>query len=222
MVLPAGGLVGSVVDEAGAPLVAARITAILADDAEGIYEFNTTTDERGAFEVRALEPGSYLVRIGVDGEESGQVPYRPQFYPAARDRSTATAVEVRGGVVRLEPILMRGALPTVSIPVDIVCGDGTRPRRAYASADRVDGGRDYATNPSETGRRIVRIMAGHRYVIRGMIQGTATDADGVPRVAWLDTSAVDVDPARPPDVVELRADLRGCDAPGGPRGVSRW
>jgi hypothetical protein len=221
-VRPGGGVVGSVMDEGGAPIYGALVTATLAGDVEDTGTFSAWTDERGIFEIHAVAAGSYLVKVGADGEANGRVPYRPVFYPAAAERSTATAITVGGGIVRLEPIVMRGAVPTVSIAVDIVCADGTRPARAFASADRVDGGRDYATNPRETGRRIVRILAGQRYVIRGMIEGTAADANGGVRVAWLDTAAVEIDPARPPDVVQLRADLQGCDAPGGPRGVPRW
>lgn len=57
--------------------------------------------------VEAPDDGSS--KFGIDGGRAARF-LRPQFYPAARERSTATAVEVRGGIVRLEPIVMRGAL----------------------------------------------------------------------------------------------------------------
>ena len=218
LVMPAGGLAGSVVDESGAPVVAAPITAILATDTEGIYEFQGETDDRGQFLISALDPGPYLVRVGIDGEANGQVPYRPLFYPAAQERSTAKAIEVGGSTVRVEPIVMRAPLPTVTVAVEVVCRDGTRPPKAFLTADRVDGDgrRDYSSGQGRDGLRTVRVLAGYRYTVQGMVEVKRKRQDGSMEAAVTDTTAIEVDTDVQPKVLRVRADLQGCDAPGGP------
>jgi hypothetical protein len=214
----AGGLSGTVVDEAGVPVVGAPITAILTTDPDGIYQFHGETGDTGQFLIDALDPGPYVVRVGKEGEENGQVPYRPLFYPAAQERAEAKAIDVGARVVRLDPIVMRAPLPTVTLAVDIVCRDGTRPPRAYVTADRMDGEgiRNYASPQGTGGHHTVRVLARYRYRVGGTVFVTRKGRDGSPAPSLVETSALEVDTAAQPSLVRLRADLDGCDAPGGP------
>jgi hypothetical protein len=222
MVMPAGGLAGSIVDEAGAPVVGAPVTAILATDTEGIYEFGGETDEGGRFLVRALDHGPYLVRIGIDGEANGRVPYRPVFYPAARERSAAKAIEVGGSTVRLEPIVMRAPLATVTLVVDVMCRDGTRPRKTFLTADRMDGEgtRDYSSVQAGDGPPTIRVLAGYRYTVQGMVE-VLNKPDGSTGATVVETTVIQVDTDVQPARLRVRADLEGCDAPGGIRAAPR-
>jgi hypothetical protein len=216
-VRPAGGLSGSVVDESGAPVVGAPITAILATDTEGIYEFEGETDDAGQFLIRALDPGPYLVQVGIDGAATGQVPYRPLFYQAARVRSAAKAVEVGGSTVHLEPIVMRTALPTVTLAVEVVCRDGSRPPKAFVTADRLDGEgrREYSPVQQGDGPRTVRVLAGHRYTVQGMVPVQRKKPDGTTAAAMIETTSLEVDAYVQHGLLRVRVDLQGCNAPGG-------
>lgn len=221
--MPAGSLAGSVVDESGAPVVGAPVTAILATDTEGIYEFRGETDDTGGFLLRALDPGPYLVRVGIDGEANGRVPYGSLFYPAARVRSAAKRIEVGGRTVRLEPIVMRAPLPTVTLVVDVVCRDGTRPPKAFLTADRVDedGRRDYSSVQEGDDPRTIRVLAGYRYTVQGMVEVLMTKPDGSTGAVVTETTAIQVDTDVQPARLRVRADLEGCDAPGGIRAPPR-
>jgi hypothetical protein len=213
---PAGALSGSVVDEQGSPLVGAPIIVLAADDDPDTPAYQALTDERGGFEILGVRAGVYVVRAGVDDEERGQFPYRPQFYPTARDRESAKTIEVRGAAVRIGPIVMRGPLPTVAIAVEIVCIDGTRPTHAYARAERADGEHEYTTPVDARMHRIVRVFPGQHYVLGGAVRGRQQALDGRLQVAWMATTKTQVDPARSSGVHQLLAHVRECDAPGGP------
>jgi hypothetical protein len=216
---PAGGIAGSVVDEAGAPVIAASVIALPASGREGREDHMGRTDERGEFQMRAVPPGAYVLRVGYAGEINGFFPYRPVFYPAASERAGATTIDVRGDVVRLPAIVMRDAVPTASIPVDIVCSDGTRPAKAFAYAEhRDDDGverREHTSRVNAADGRTIRVRLGRRYAVKGMVLARTTGLDGA-ETDWIPTTAEDLDPARPPAVLRLQSELRGCDAPGGP------
>jgi hypothetical protein len=217
MINPAGGLAGSVVDESGMPVVSAPIAAILATDTEGIHEFHGETDDNGQFTIPALAPGPYLLRVGIDGGANGHAPYRPLFYPAAEERSSAKVLEVGVSTIRLDPIVMRASLPTVTLEVDIVCGDGARPPKAFLAAERMDGhGQTDSSSVQEgVGPRFLRVLAGHRYTVQGMVEVRRKKPDGATEIVVTPTAVLQVDADAGPKVLRIRADLQGCDAPGG-------
>jgi len=54
-------LTGVVTDSLGAPLEGATVTAVLEPGRKGQNEFKATSDKNGAFTIKAVPPGVYLV-----------------------------------------------------------------------------------------------------------------------------------------------------------------
>lgn len=81
---------GSVTDEAGARVSAARVA--LADEAGA--EVDATTDEQGRFTLRNVEPGTYTVRVTAEGFEE----YASDPMPIARGAAPIAITLVVAGV----------------------------------------------------------------------------------------------------------------------------
>ncbi|HJQ71271.1 MAG TPA: carboxypeptidase-like regulatory domain-containing protein [Blastocatellia bacterium] len=106
-----GVITGTVTNEIGDPMVAARVRAVRVRDAEGRpararistpdqMKDDWKTDDRGQYRIYGLEPGSYLVSTGgkmlmafQDGAYAGDA---ATYYPSST-RDTATEVKVAGG-----------------------------------------------------------------------------------------------------------------------------
>jgi protocatechuate 3,4-dioxygenase beta subunit len=106
-----GVITGTVTNEGGEPMVAARVKVIRVRDAEGrpsrVRLANPTqlfedwkTDDRGHYRIYGLEPGSYVVSTGGKGlfsfQEDGYAGDVSTYYPSST-RDTATEVKVSGG-----------------------------------------------------------------------------------------------------------------------------
>jgi Ca-activated chloride channel family protein len=118
--LPAAGasLIGLVTDSQGLPLDGATVTAMLDFGRPGQKEFKTTSDKNGAFEIKNLPPGLYVVKAEWRGKivfvrrdvrlEEGR-PFRLDIKTSLvdnipivmeeRDAAAMPATPPRGGVV---------------------------------------------------------------------------------------------------------------------------
>lgn len=97
-------------------------------DAQGqrITRYSGESDENGNFEVDSLSPGKYLVAAGLTNlTNRGEKVYKPQFYPNAESRETATAVVVTPGS-KTEDIdfALDGPLRPRKIRIAVVLPDG--------------------------------------------------------------------------------------------------
>ncbi len=82
-----GSIEGAVVDERGKPLAGAMVSAL------GSTSALTVTDEQGAFVLRALPPGAYLVRAHMRGFSPSRRQY-VEVRPSAPARVSATLLRV--------------------------------------------------------------------------------------------------------------------------------
>lgn len=119
-----GRLSGSVRDANDAPVVGANIVlalAELADVAAGVrYNRSTVTDKDGAFELRTLPPGRYVLGLNIDPHfenmvilpgKDGRWIWPRVFYPGSTDVNSATHLELGAGEKRrLAPFHLPEAL----------------------------------------------------------------------------------------------------------------
>ena len=156
---PGGGVVGTVLDAAGAPLADAWVR--LLGRSAGVMD---RTKENGEFRLVGLEPGSYVVSVGIGETPSGAFPYRPQFYPAAETAAAAEAIEVEASIVRLPPMVMRSPVPRTTIAAEIVCRDGTRAIRGVVVASAgVSTRSDRSGTQAVDGRFTVQVIPGPKF-----------------------------------------------------------
>jgi hypothetical protein len=113
-----GAILGTVLDERGAPVVGATISALGATTALAI------SDRAGRFEMRTLSPGPYLVRAHLAG------------FIASRGQM----VDVRPNARTSSAIALRHAAPTSSTPAYpiLAAGVGAAPDNGSAAADDAD------------------------------------------------------------------------------------
>src|SRR5262249_27833150 len=98
-----GAITGRVTNAVGEPLTGARVTAVMARDAEGIRtpmgRWEQTTDDRGVYRITGLPPGNYIVFsrnvISTPSSTSGDVDV-PTYHPSST-RDKAAEVEVVSG-----------------------------------------------------------------------------------------------------------------------------
>jgi hypothetical protein len=108
-----GRLSGSVQDANGAPVVGANIVlavADLADVAAGVrYNRSAVTDKDGAFELRTLPPGQYVLGLNIDPHfenmvilpgKDGRWIWPRVFYPGSADVKRATRIDLGAGEKR--------------------------------------------------------------------------------------------------------------------------
>jgi hypothetical protein len=108
-----GRIRGSVQDAMAAPVVGANVVLAaseLADDAAGVrYNLGAVTDSDGAFEIKTIPPGRYVLGVNIDphfenmvilpGKE-GRWIWPRVFYPGAPDARNALRIELAAGEKR--------------------------------------------------------------------------------------------------------------------------
>jgi hypothetical protein len=135
-----GSIEGVVVDEHGSPLVGAMVSAL------GSTSTIAVTDRRGAFVLRALPAGAYMVRAHM----SGFAPSRRQLVEVRATSSARFSVTLQHSAATLVPspqprippppkVLSAGLLP-VGAGFDLLSVDplGAREESANASEDRTE------------------------------------------------------------------------------------
>jgi hypothetical protein len=98
-----GSIEGVVIDERGAPLAGVTVSAF------GSSNASATTDRRGAFALRALPAGSYLVRA----QRTGYLPSRRQFVQVPGAGSTRFSVTLQRSAASADTprLLAAGVVP---------------------------------------------------------------------------------------------------------------
>jgi hypothetical protein len=101
-------IAGTVVDEAGEPVVGVRVHAfrrtLIAGRMRAAPTVFSTTDDRGAYRLATLTPGDYHVAVvspQAAPSPSGALIYPTTFYPAAPTAEQAGAIGVKAGEERL-------------------------------------------------------------------------------------------------------------------------
>jgi hypothetical protein len=129
--IAAGSIQGTVLDEHGAPVPGAMVSALGATTAFAV------SDRTGRFELRTLSPGPYLVRAHLAGfvASRGQV---IDVRPSGRTSSSIALRRVVPSTAAGLPVLAAGfgAAPDApAVPVDPVGTSGTSPTEATAGDD---------------------------------------------------------------------------------------
>ena len=121
-----GVLTGRVLDEDGAPVTGANVSAYWRQTATGVVSpvqrgLARSTDDLGRFRIWGLPPGDYFVKATFSESEPGPAaPARvgplPTFYPgvAAFDRATTAAVKARQETGGIDFRMVQGGLGSVS------------------------------------------------------------------------------------------------------------
>jgi hypothetical protein len=135
---PLGKIAGNVTDSDGDPVPGVSVRAVLTQIQDGRRSFQeerpATTDDRGHYRLWNLTPGDYyLSAAGRNGDtvtyvgplSSGSVyeGFAPVYYPAARDRATATPIALTPGQeftadlkIAMQPAFrVRGTLRNLSV-----------------------------------------------------------------------------------------------------------
>lgn len=217
---PAGRLIGAVLDRDGKPVPEAHI-AVAAADGSKASGATTQTGRSGAFSIAGLEPGRYVVAVGLGRAPNATFPYTPVFHPGVTERRLAQPVEIGAATVTLPALRLGDPLPLTSLTGVIVCRDGTTPGSAFLTAERlVDGQpqhpRDYGSSDPVNGRYAVTVLRGQRYAVRGVVTIRVRSPDGSEGRTWRDTDPIEVSSDTPPPGLRLVSTLDGC---GDPKGV---
>jgi hypothetical protein len=214
---PAARLIGSVLDGSGKPVKDAPVSLLQ----DGNRVRTSETGPSGAFTIDALEPGSYLVAVGVVDVPRAAFPYSPVFHPGVADRASARAVAVTNETVYVPALRLGPPLPLTPISGEIVCRDGTRPRIGFLTAENLDVDYPYRNlllDYSSTGddgrvRHTVNVLRGHRYAIRGEVGVKELQPEGFYGQYTLKTDPVEVDAGEAPvGPLRLVSSLEKCAA----------
>jgi hypothetical protein len=213
---PTGRLIGAVLDHTGKPVVGANVTLRPASEPDALYR-GGETGRSGSFDITELKPGSYYVSVGaIGGAPTTRYPYVTVFHPGVVDRQAAQSVTIGTDTVRLPAIRLQPSVALIPIVAEIVCRDGTVPASAFLSAERLPiaaeryGHKDFGSMESPQGRFTIRVVAGHRYLVRGEITVKEPMRDGGYGTYQLATPPMEVDPAAPPPRLVLRSELEKC------------
>lgn len=87
---------GKIHDPAGKPLKDVCIRAVLAQNSKNEYHADCT-NERGAFAITELPPGSYILVINAEGKLSSNEPFKTFYYPNVFARDKATVINIGAG-----------------------------------------------------------------------------------------------------------------------------
>lgn len=112
---------GSVHDSNGKPMpeVDAVLVPITAKNAHEQIGGSENTDKNGRFEIKSIEPGSYVLVLNEDGIRTNREPFDTIYYSNVSQRENATVITIAAGqflrnidivVPAVETITVRGAL----------------------------------------------------------------------------------------------------------------
>ena len=215
---PSGRISGQLTSEASIPLKDTEIHAVplghdwSTSDLSDIAR--TTAGENGAFEFSGLKAGKYYLTVNVLTPPRVRQPYPPTYYPGVENPREAIPVEIHdGSAPPLAPFHLNRTLPRTTIPVDIVCRDGSVPRSGIVSAKAAEGGSAFhePTYTKANGHFQVALLSGVTYDIYGEVPVPGRDRNGREIQLWgVRTPEVRFDPATPPPVIRLIAPLEGC------------
>ncbi len=217
---PTGRLIGAVLDDTGKPVTGVDVSLRLVSD-PALYHRGAETGRSGSFDITRIAPGSYYVSVGGIGAPTNRHPYVTVFHPGVVDRQAAQSVTIGKDTVRLPAIRLQPPVALSPIVGEIVCRDGTIPASAVLSAERLPiaadryGLTDHGSMESSQGRFTIRVVAGYRYLVRGVVTVKVPFPDGAFGTSWRQTEPVEVDPAAPPPRLVLRSELEKCAEPGG-------
>src|SRR5580704_5354144 len=127
---------GTVVDESGKPISHIEVDLIpihKTGDARWYGTHSEWTDLEGRYNFNRMEPGEYLLGANAFssfGAPDAELPFATAYYPAAENESDAALVKVgRSSPLRLSALRLR-KLEVVTIRINVLWPDGTRPERS--------------------------------------------------------------------------------------------
>lgn len=136
-------IAGTIVDEAGEPVVGAAVQAfrrtIVAGLVRATSSASATTDDRGAYRLATLTPGEYYVAVvstELSATADGPVIHPRTFHPASQTAAGASTIAVTPGEERLGIDIQRHPVRAVRVsgrlvaPLDLVAGVPVRLTRA--------------------------------------------------------------------------------------------
>lgn len=127
---------GTVVDENDRPVDRIEVNLMPAHktgDARWYGTKNEWTDEHGRYNFNRAEPGEYFLAVNEYGAPDADRPFATAYYPGVEDESRANRVKVKHSFPsNLAPLRLH-RLEIVTISVNIVWPDGTRPERSNLS-----------------------------------------------------------------------------------------
>jgi hypothetical protein len=131
-----GCIHGTVVDESGKPISHIEVDLIpihKTGDARWYGTHSEWTDEQGRYNLNRMEAGEYFLGANAFtsfGAPDAERPFATAFYPAAENESGAVPVKVARSSPLFLPPLRLHKLDVVTIKVNVLWPDGTRPERS--------------------------------------------------------------------------------------------
>jgi hypothetical protein len=131
-----GCIHGTVVDESGKPISHIEVDLIpihKTGDARWYGTHSEWTDEQGRYNLNRMEAGEYFLGANAFtsfGAPNAERPFATAYYPAAENESGAVSVKVaRSSPLSLPPLRLH-KLEVVTIKINVLWPDGTRPERS--------------------------------------------------------------------------------------------
>jgi len=131
-----GCIHGTIVDESGKAISHIEVDLIpvhKTGDARWYGTHSEWTDDQGRYNLNRIEPGEYLLGANAFssfGAPDAERPFATAYYPAAETESDAAVAKVfRSSPLRLPPLRLR-KLEVVTIKINVLWADGTRPNEA--------------------------------------------------------------------------------------------
>jgi hypothetical protein len=126
-------ITGTIVDDAGEPAVATRVTAYMRGHVAGQRRFaeaaSAETDDRGVYRIAGLTPGDYVVAIESTGTlepvplaAGGAIVFPSTFYPAAPAAAQAAIVTLASGDERVGVDIQAHAVRAVHVSGTLIAG----------------------------------------------------------------------------------------------------
>jgi len=131
-----GCIHGTIVDEAGKPISDIEVDLIpvhKTGDARWYGTDSEWTDGQGRYNLNRIEAGEYFLGANAFssfGAPDAERPFATAYYPAAVNESGAVPVRVsRSSLLHLSPLRLH-KLEVVTMKINVVWPDGTRPERS--------------------------------------------------------------------------------------------
>ncbi|HEX8128584.1 MAG TPA: hypothetical protein VF527_05730 [Pyrinomonadaceae bacterium] len=217
---------GKVHDPAGKPLKDVCVKAVLQEqNAKSGYHVDCT-DERGAFAITEMPPGSYILVINEEGKISSNEPFKTFYYPNVFAREKASVINIGAGdylagfniyAPRMEEIvtiegrfLYSDGKPVVDENVEFTAGK---------TKDNVEGGARATTDAQ--GRFSIKILKGLKGELYGRMYTYVGEFENCPKLdqeikqtgvthAELKTPIVEIQADGDLQNVDLKYPFPGC------------